>query len=109
VDIAWEEEGKRVEDSIEALKNTINPMDIGRGTVNMFSDYIKEAETIVSAGPLGVYEKRGFDVGTKEVLRLIARSKGYSIVAGGDLTSIVDAMGIQNEICHLSTGGGAFL
>lgn len=108
VDVAWKENGERVEGTLRKGVRT-KPMDVGKETTKLFSTHIREAGTIFAAGPLGVYEVAGFDISTKEILSEIANSNAFSVVGGGDLASTVDQMGLGGGISHLSTGGGALL
>lgn len=73
-----------------------------------FREIIERAGTIVWNGPLGWYEK-GYDEGTKKMAELIAESKAYSVVGGGDTVAVIEKLGLQDEFDFLSTGGGAML
>jgi phosphoglycerate kinase len=85
-------------------------LDIGPKTVELFSNEIKEAETIVWNGPMGVFEVGPFSKGTMKIARTIANNKNAtSIVGGGDSVAAVHAAGVDNDITHISTGGGASL
>jgi phosphoglycerate kinase len=85
-------------------------LDIGPKTVELFSKEIKDAETIVWNGPMGVFEVGPFAKGTMKIARAIAANKNAtSIVGGGDSVAAVHAAGVDNEITHISTGGGASL
>ena len=84
-------------------------VDIGPKTAKMFAKEIKQAKTVVWNGPLGVYEFKKFQKGTKTVASAIAKSKAISIIGGGDSASAVKASGHAGSITHISTGGGATL
>jgi phosphoglycerate kinase len=85
-------------------------LDIGPKTVELFSKEIKDAETIVWNGPMGVFEIGPFAKGTMKIARAIAANKNAtSIVGGGDSVAAVHAAGVDSEITHISTGGGASL
>ena len=70
---------------------------------------IEEAGTVVAEGPLGMFERRGFDVGTKELLRAMADSPAYTVIGGGHMGGLASMLGIDDEMSHISTGGGAML
>jgi phosphoglycerate kinase len=85
-------------------------LDIGPKTVELFAKEIKEAETIVWNGPMGVFEVGPFAKGTMKIARAIAANQNAtSIVGGGDSVAAVHAAGVDNDITHISTGGGASL
>jgi phosphoglycerate kinase len=58
---------------------------------------------------MGMFERRGFDIGTKELLRCMARCGGYTVVGGGHLGGLASMLGITEDMSHVSTGGGAML
>ena len=72
-----------------------------------YSNHIKKAKIIIANGPAGVFEIEDFAIGTNEIFNAIANSKGYSIVGGGETTTVVNKLGIASKINHISTGGGA--
>jgi phosphoglycerate kinase len=85
-------------------------LDIGPKTIELFTNEIKEAETIVWNGPMGVFEIGPFSKGTMKIARAIANNKNAtSIVGGGDSVAAVHAAGVEKDITHISTGGGASL
>ena len=98
---------------VEAGKPTPPEMmgvDIGPKTIQIYSEEIKKAATIVWNGPMGVFEIDPFAEGTVAVARAIARNtSATSIVGGGDSVAAVQAAGVDNKISHISTGGGASL
>lgn len=84
-------------------------VDIGPKTRKTFAKIIKSAKTVVWNGPLGVYEFKKFQKGTKAIAKAIAQSKAISIVGGGDSAAAIKSSGYSNSITHISTGGGATL
>ena len=85
-------------------------LDIGPKTIELFSDAISEARTIVWNGPMGVFEVPGFSKGTFKVAHAVAENGGaISIVGGGDSVAAVKAANVADKITHISTGGGASL
>ncbi|MEX2580094.1 MAG: phosphoglycerate kinase [Verrucomicrobiales bacterium] len=85
-------------------------IDIGDRACADFAAKIAEAGTIIWNGPMGVFEKRGFDIGTKAVGKAIAENeKAVKIVGGGDSVTAANQFGFGKKMDHMSTGGGASL
>jgi phosphoglycerate kinase len=85
-------------------------LDIGPKTIELFTEEISGARTIVWNGPMGVFEVPGFSRGTFKVAQAVAENAGaVSIVGGGDSVAAVHAAGVAEKITHISTGGGASL
>lgn len=84
-------------------------MDIGRKTIKLFKKEIKKAKTIIWNGPLGVYEFKKFQKGTKKIVKAVVKSNAVSVIGGGDSAAAVTEMGYASKVTHLSTGGGATL
>jgi 3-phosphoglycerate kinase len=94
------------------IKSDWQGMDIGPQTQKLFAEKLSGAKTIVWNGPMGVFELPPFDEGTKVVALAVAEAtdKGAkSVIGGGDSTSAVKKLGLENRITHISTGGGASL
>ena len=98
---------------ISEIKDDELGLDIGLETVKKFADIIKNNNTVIWNGPMGVFEMDSFKVGTCELAyRISDLTKGaniVSIVGGGDTASAVINMGIESSFTHVSTGGGASL
>ncbi len=85
-------------------------LDIGPKTIELFTEEISRAKTIVWNGPMGVFETPLFARGTRKVAAAVAENSGaISIVGGGDTVSAVHEAGVADKITHISTGGGASL
>jgi phosphoglycerate kinase len=86
--------------------------DIGPASVSQFAEAIAAAKTVIWNGPMGVFETRPFDAGTRAVADAMARATkrgATTIVGGGDSAAAVAEMGLEGAMSHVSTGGGASL
>ncbi|MDH4171057.1 MAG: phosphoglycerate kinase [Acidimicrobiia bacterium] len=84
-------------------------VDIGPGTAAEFTDVLAEARTILWNGPMGVFEDPRFEAGTRAVAQAVAESRGFSVVGGGDSAAAAKQFGVDGDVDHVSTGGGASL
>jgi phosphoglycerate kinase len=106
-DLVVERDGKPHEIQVSELPVEDPIQDIGSKTVSQYKEIIATARTVVANGPLGVFEKSGFERGTFEVLRAMADSNAYTIVGGGHMVAAAEKAGAAARIKHVSTGGGA--
>ncbi len=105
----------------EANSQTISPdhvpagwriLDIGPRTVEAFRSVLKDAQTMVFNGTMGVAEFPAFAKGTNAVIEALAeatRRGATTIIGGGDSAAAVEAAGAADKMSHVSTGGGASL
>jgi len=94
----------------QPIPDNLMGLDIGPESVELFSEEVGRAATIVWNGPMGVFEMPAFAKGTFKVARAVADNAGAtSIVGGGDSVSAVKSAGVADKISHISTGGGASL
>jgi phosphoglycerate kinase len=87
-------------------------VDIGPETVAKYSHMLMQAKTIVWNGPVGVFEIEPFDLGTRHIAEAIAMATNdgaISIAGGGDTSSAISSFGLDDQMTHISSGGGASL
>ncbi|WP_028235253.1 phosphoglycerate kinase [Pseudobutyrivibrio sp. MD2005] len=83
--------------------------DIGPKTVELFSNKVKTAKTVLWNGPMGLFENPALAVGTESVAKALAETDATTIIGGGDSAAAVNQMGFADKMSHISTGGGASL
>lgn len=84
-------------------------LDIGPGSAAEFGDVILDARTVFWNGPMGVFEDDRFAAGTRTVAQAMADTKAFTIVGGGDSAAALAKFKLDDEVSHVSTGGGASL
>jgi phosphoglycerate kinase len=94
--------GQRLPDGAKGL-------DIGPGSAAAFSDVIMDARTVFWNGPMGMFEDERFAAGTRTVAEAMAATKAFTIVGGGDSAAALAQFKLDDEVDHVSTGGGASL
>lgn len=109
IDLAVLRNEKRLEVTPKELPVDESILDIGHRTTSRYVEVISKAKTVVANGPLGVFEKNGFDYGTRSTLEAIGKCDGYTVIGGGHLVGLASMIGIEDQFSHLSTAGGAML
>jgi phosphoglycerate kinase len=108
-DFALDIKGKRKEISVKQLPTEESIMDIGKKTAQAYAEIISKAKSIVVSGPMGVYENKEFNYGTKTVFTAIANSKAFSLAGGGNTIAAIAEYGLTDKISYISTAGGALI
>ena len=83
--------------------------DIGPKTIELYSNAVKNAKTVVWNGPMGVFENPTLAKGTISVAKALAETDATTIIGGGDSAAAVIQLGFADKMSHISTGGGASL
>ncbi|HZE85970.1 MAG TPA: phosphoglycerate kinase [Puia sp.] len=87
-------------------------LDIGENAIEQFTNVLHRSKTILWNGPMGVFEMKKFQRGTKAIAKAVAEAtqKGaFSLVGGGDSVAAVNQFGFADKVSYVSTGGGALL
>lgn len=93
---------------IENIKDDIG-YDIGKETIKLYCDKIKDAKRIIVNGPMGMFENENYENGTRKIYECISENNIKTIIGGGDSASSVKKLGFDGKFYHISTGGGATL
>jgi phosphoglycerate kinase len=96
----------------DAIPSNEAMFDIGPKSAAEFAAMITGAKTVIWNGPMGVFETRPFDAGTRAIADAMARATkngATTIVGGGDSAAAVAELGLEEAMSHVSTGGGASL
>ena len=96
--------------SLNNVKENELILDIGPETIKLFSKIIKLANTIIWAGPLGLFENPLFEKGTRSIAEAIIKNKkAFKVAGGGDTALALLKFNLREKFNHVSTGGGAML
>ena len=109
-DITGSDPGRIV--AADAIPADLAGVDIGPATLAAIGEALAEARTIFWNGPMGVFEVSAYAEGTVGVAREVARATrrgAFTVVGGGDSLAAVNQAGVESQVSHCSTGGGASL
>jgi len=81
--------------------------DIGPKTIKLFEAELDNAKMVLWNGPLGKYEEKDYEKGTKSIMKYLKNKKYKTILAGGDVVSASKYFNI--DLYYASTGGGSTL
>lgn len=95
--------------SVDAIPADLEGLDIGPATSAKFIDALSDAGMVFWNGPMGVFEVDQLAAGTNALARALAGTKAKAIIGGGDSGAAVVKAGVQDEMYHNCTGGGASL
>eukprot|EP00934_Nitzschia_sp_Nitz4_P004330 Nitzschia sp. Nitz4//scaffold119_size111653//39940//41366//NITZ4_004187-RA/size111653-augustus-gene-0.222-mRNA-1//-1//CDS//3329533827//4320//frame0 len=87
-------------------------LDVGPKTSAIFDEALSKATKIVFNGPMGVFEVKPFDEGTKalvDTLEACTKKGAVTVVGGGDSVAALEQFGKTDVVTYVSTGGGATL
>lgn len=107
VDMAFDKNGSRVEAPLGHEQPSYPSLDIGSKSIAEFGRILSGAKTILISGPVGVFEREEFSVGTRAVFDISTSSGAFCIIGGGHTTAAANQLGFARRISYISTGGGA--
>ncbi|OQC09828.1 MAG: Phosphoglycerate kinase [Tenericutes bacterium ADurb.Bin087] len=101
---------KKVTTTGSDIPDGFEGMDIGPKTQKLFAKELSKAKMIFWNGPMGVFEQKDFEAGTRAVCEAVSKLKGaFTVIGGGDSAAAVAQFGYKEYFSHVSTGGGASL
>jgi phosphoglycerate kinase len=109
VDFGVDVKGKREDIGLQDLPTAHSILDIGSKTVEIFCHILEKAKIIVLSGPIGVYERDEFMLGTKGIFEKVAKSTAFSVTGGGNTIEALEKLELTDDISYVSTGGGALM
>ncbi|NHM14800.1 phosphoglycerate kinase [Xiamenia xianingshaonis] len=94
--------------SVDDIPADMMGLDIGPETAKLYADAVAEAKTVFWNGPMGVFEMKPFEAGTKAVAEAVAaNAEADTIIGGGDSVAAVNKFDLADAMTFISTGGGA--
>jgi phosphoglycerate kinase len=99
---------RRVEEGTDVPEGWMG-LDVGPRTAQAYGEEVMRAGTVFWNGPMGAFELEPFADGTRAVAEAVAQAPGTTVVGGGDSAAALAEFGLDDEVDHLSTGGGAAL
>ena len=110
VDFGVDVAGKRKDMSVNDLPTDYMIWDIGPETARLFGDEIKKVKMLIMKGTPGAYVKKGYETGTKAVLKSVEKADCFSLLGGGDTSTVVEMFNInKKKISYISLAGGALI
>jgi len=94
------------------IPNDMVGLDVGPNTIKKFNKHLDQSKTILWNGPMGVFENKHYATGSNEIAKKLVEMNDIgivTIVGGGDTAAAIRKCGLQNDVTHVSTGGGASL
>ncbi|MFA6846513.1 MAG: phosphoglycerate kinase, partial [Sphaerochaetaceae bacterium] len=108
-DLAYEEDGQRKECQISQVPKDKLFKDVGSNTAQCYAKIIASAASVFVNGPAGCYEETLFSHGTKTIWSAIQKSKGYTVIGGGDTVSAAQHLTGLEGYGYVCTAGGAMV
>jgi len=95
--------------NVDSLQEEDIGYDIGPDTIRKFTSILKISKRVIINGPMGVFEEKEFQNGTKYIYQVLKDNQIKTLIGGGDSIASANLLGYTNTFYHASTGGGATL
>jgi phosphoglycerate kinase len=110
IDLAVEMNLNREDVKLDMFPLNYEVLDLGSESIKIYKEEIKKAKAIFVKGSIGMIEKKGFDYGTREILKAVSDSKAFSVIAGGSSSDALKKFGIsERKFNYISLSGGALV
>ncbi len=106
---AFAEDAEHAVCAANAIPAGMMGLDIGPDSITAFRNAVDEAASVFWNGPMGVFEWEAFRAGTAGVAEALAGTEGFTVIGGGDSVAAIRLLGREDQISHVSSGGGAGL
>lgn len=109
-DVAYlDVEGRRREAQRGEIPADAGVLDIGGRTASLYAEEILRAKTVFVNGPMGVFEQKETELGTKTVWQALGATDAYTVLGGGDSITATEQYGLMDRMGYICTGGGALI
>jgi phosphoglycerate kinase len=105
----FENESEFTNVNVQDIPQNKMALDIGQASIENYKKILANAQTIIWAGTMGVFEFSNFSQGTREIANFIATLESTTIIGGGDTVTAIENLELEDKMNHVSTGGGAAL
>ena len=103
------EDADYVVTSVAEIPDGTMGLDIGPESIAAFRAIVDDADSVFWNGPMGVFEWESFRAGTAGVAESLANTDGFTVIGGGDSVAAIRLLGREDQVSHVSSGGGAGL
>lgn len=106
---AFAEDAEAAVVTVDSIPESSMGLDIGPESIARFNEAIDDAASVFWNGPMGVFEWEAFRAGTAEVAAAVAATDGFTVIGGGDSVAAIRLLNREDQVSHVSSGGGAGL
>jgi phosphoglycerate kinase len=94
---------------IGMIPKEVQALDIGPASVQLFKEGLEGSMTVLWNGPMGMFEKPSFALGTYGVAFAVSQAGAFRVAGGGETDEAIERLGLASTFSFISTAGGAFL